>query len=282
MATKEKEQGFEGFVTSSKAITLSIISVCVWGFTLLFYKMVHVFSNINYEIFCLFCSFALSLVLGIMISKNAYSKTDNLRFVAILLNIFLIYTSSNGIQAGNAALSKPDEEAKEAELKKTPEKFALFGLLDVRPWLPDATSKKKIEELASENKYLSDRLENLQATLKTNDQSGIINSLTSQNENLARENADLKNENTSLREKGESSKNEDQLRLMIDSLQKRLNAYEQRVNGYIAIRGEWINKANSDKEFSSFATIIKRRLPVFKFSENYYDQLFFYDLSAPK
>jgi hypothetical protein len=152
----------------------------------------------------------------------------------------------------------------------------------VRPWLPDATSKKKIEELASENKYLSDRLENLQATLKSNDQSGIINSLTSQNENLAKENADLKNENTSLREKGESSKNEDQLRLMIDSLQKRLNAYEQRVNGYIAIRGEWINKANSDKEFSSFATIIKRRLPAFKFSENYYDQLFFYDLSAPK
>ena len=173
MAGKVKEEGFEGFVTSSKAISLSIVSVCVWGFTLLFYKMVHVFTDVDYAVFCLFCSFVLSLVLGIMISKNVYSKTDNLRIVAILLNIFLIYTSSNGIQAGNAAFSKPTEENKE-ELKKTPEKFALFGLLDVRPWLPDATSKKKIQVLEEENRHLSNMVENYQATLKTNDQTGII------------------------------------------------------------------------------------------------------------
>jgi len=281
MAGKVKEEGFEGFVTSSKAISLSIVSVCVWGFTLLFYKMAHVFTDVDYEVFCLFCSFVLSLVLGIMISKNVYSKTDNLRIVAILLNIFLIYTSSNGIQAGNAAFSKPAEENKE-ELKKTPEKFALFGLLDVRPWLQDATSKKKIQVLDEENRYLSNMVENYQATLKANDQTGIINSLTIQNENLAKENADLKSEIISLREKGESSKTDSELRSIIDSLQKRWNAYEQRVNEYVGIRGEWINKRNADKEFASFAELIKRRLPSFKFSEKYYDQLFFYDLSAPK
>lgn len=281
MAGKVKEEGFEGFVTSSKAISLSIVSVCVWGFTLLFYKMADVFTDVDYAVFCLFCSFVLSLVLGIMISKNVYSKTDNLRIVAILLNIFLIYTSSNGIQAGNAAFSKPAEENKE-ELKKTPEKFALFGLLDVRPWLPDATSKKKIQVLEEENRYLSNRVENYQATLKANDQTGIINSLTIQNENLAKENADLKSEIISLREKGESSKTEGELRSIIDSLQKRWNAYEQRVNEYVGIRGEWINKTNADREFASFAGLIKKRLPSFKFSEKYYDQLFFYDLSAPK
>lgn len=281
MAGKVKEEGFEGFVTSSKAISLSIVSVCVWGFTLLFYKMAHVFTDVDYAVFCLFCSFVLSLVLGIMISKNVYSKTDNLRIVAILLNIFLIYTSSNGIQAGNAAFSKPAEENKE-ELKKTPEKFALFGLLDVRPWLPDATSKKKIQVLEEENRYLSNMVENYQATLKANDQTGIINSLTIQNENLAKENADLKSEIISLREKGESSKTEGELRSIIDSLQKRWNAYEQRVNEYVGIRGEWINKTNADREFASFAGLIKKRLPSFKFSEKYYDQLFFYDLSAPK
>lgn len=281
MAGKVKEEGFEGFVTSSKAINLSIVSVCVWGFTLLFYKMADVFTDVDYAVFCLFCSFVLSLVLGIMISKKVYSKTDNLRIVAILLNIFLIYTSSNGIQAGNAALSKPAEENKE-ELKKTPEKFALFGLLDVRPWLPDATSKKKIQVLEEENRYLSNMVENYQATLKANDQTGIINSLTIQNENLAKENAGLKSEIISLREKGESSKTEGELRSIIDSLQKRWNAYEQRVNEYVGIRGEWINKTNADKEFASFAGLIKRRLPSFKFSEKYYDQLFFYDLSAPK
>ena len=281
MAGKVKEEGFEGFVTSSKAISLSIVSVCVWGFTLLFYKMADVFTDVDYAVFCLFCSFVLSLVLGIMISKNVYSKTDNLRIVAILLNIFLIYTSSNGIQAGNAAFSKPAEENKE-ELKKTPEKFALFGLLDVRPWLPDATSKKKIQVLEEENRYLSNMVENYQATLKANDQTGIINSLTIQNENLAKENADLKSEIISLREKGESSKTEGELRAIIDSLQKRWNAYEQRVNEYVGIRGEWINKTNADREFASFAGLIKKRLPSFKFSEKYYDQLFFYDLSAPK
>ena len=281
MAGKVKEEGFEGFITSSKAISLSIVSVCVWGFTLLFYKMADVFTDVDYAVFCLFCSFVLSLVLGIMISKNVYSKTDNLRIVAILLNIFLIYTSSNGIQAGNAAFSKPAEENKE-ELKKTPEKFALFGLLDVRPWLPDATSKKKIQVLEEENRYLSNMVENYQATLKANDQTGIINSLTIQNENLAKENADLKSEIISLREKGESSKTEGELRAIIDSLQKRWNAYEQRVNEYVGIRGEWINKTNADREFASFAGLIKKRLPSFKFSEKYYDQLFFYDLSAPK
>lgn len=281
MAAKVREEGFEGFVTSSRAITLSIVSVCVWGFTLLLYKMTHVFTDVDYEVFCLFCSFVLSLVLGILISKNVYSKTDNLRIVAILLNIFLIYTSSNGIQAGNAAFSKPQEVNKE-ELKKAPEKFALFGLLDVRPWLPDATSKKKIQVLAEENRYLSNIVENYQATLKANDQTGIINSLTMQNENLTKENADLKSEIISLREKGESSKTEGELRSTIESLQIRWNAFEQRVNEYVRIRGEWINKANTDKEFASFAELIKRRLPSFKFSEKYYDQLFYYDLSAPK
>jgi hypothetical protein len=273
---KEKEVSNDGFVTSSKAITLSIVSVCVWGFTLVLYKMIlTITKGVNYEVFCLFCSFILSLVTGIALSKNIYSRTDKLRFLAMMLNVFLIYTSANGIQAGNAAFSNSSEN-----VEKTSSKLALFGLLDARPWLPDVNSKKKILELTEENRSLTDSVENYRMALSANDQIGTIKRLSDDTARLIKEIKELK---IALAAPHQTPSNElEPLKAENNSLRGRLNNYVEKINGYIKIRSEWIDKTNSDREFAYFANQLKSRLNSFKFSNNYYDQLFFYDLTPPK
>jgi hypothetical protein len=272
-ANNSKEAGYEGFVSSAKAINLSIVSVCVWGFTFMFYKMaVVIVKDVDYAAFCLFCSFILSLVLGVFISRKIYSKKDNLRFLAILLNIFLIYTSANGIQAGNAAFSKPENGEKKGD------KMALFGIFDARPWLPDATSKNKIKDLTEENVYLTRLADDYKQALNSKDEGGLIKTLTDENVRLKMTTDSLTREIMTIREKS-SAPDDQKLQAEINLLRTYIN---EKVYPYINTRNEWVNRANSDKEFADFANRISVRLPAYKFSQDYYNRLFYSDLTPPR
>jgi|GEM_PF-3191031 len=52
---KSPEEGFDGFITSSKGITLSFVSLAVWAVTLLAYRMTSVIAGkqLTYDVFCL-------------------------------------------------------------------------------------------------------------------------------------------------------------------------------------------------------------------------------------
>jgi len=263
MSTTTNGEGYEGFVSSSKGITLSIVSLGVWGFTLIFYKMaVAVVSDIDYKNFCLFCSFFLSLVLGIMISRTIYRRTDKLRVVAIMLNILLIYTSANGIQAGNASFPSNDAENGERE------NGALFGFLDSRPWLQDAKSKTRIKNLQTINTRVQS---DLQVAIKNA-------------EDYKAEVQKLKRENTLLLERvnlmqSPGGPNMDDLYSRINRQQEIMEGLKSKANDFNRLRGQWVNKIRTDREFSQFAESINRRLVSFQFPENYLNQVFSFNLT---
>lgn len=226
--TTTPAEGFGGFITSSKGITLSIVSLGVWGVTLIFYRMAAAIfgPQLSYETFCLFTSFLLSLVLGIYISRGFYQKTDKFRYLAIGLNVLLIYTSANGIQAGNANFSTPAK----AEKKDAATELALFGLLDVRPWLPDASSKATITSLTGQNEQLTANTKQLTAevsqlkttiselnnVLNTRDNNKVLQQLLEENRRLRADSSQLATELNAFRNRPVPANRDEEVKRLQD------------------------------------------------------------------
>ena len=98
----------EGFATPGKAISLPFLSLGIWVATLILYRMLVAMDLCpKYTAFCFFTSLLLS-VGGSMfaVSKMKGRISGSSRVFLVLMNTFVIYTSANGIQAGNAFLSK--------------------------------------------------------------------------------------------------------------------------------------------------------------------------------
>lgn len=249
MATSKPDpQGNEGFVSSSKGITLSVISLGVWTLSLILFRMADaiVKGKIDYQNFCLFASFILSVASGIYISRLIYQRTDKWRTVAMVLNILLIYSSANGIQAGHAALAK-------AEAKKTDKnisQLALFGLLDARPWLRDAVSTEKIKTLSAENAGLVKQVSELKNRSFPENNDVVIKNLTESNRYLQNENENLRNQ---------------------------LGQIKERIDGFNSIRAQWLNKEKTDERFKVYVSKFRESLTQYLGSE-YYNQLFYYNL----
>lgn len=289
--TTTHTEGFEGFITSSKGITLSIVSLGVWGFTLIFYRMAAAIfgEQVGYETFCLFTSFLLSLVLGIYISRGFYSKTDKFRLLAIGLNVLLIYTSANGIQAGNANFTKAVNAGTETTM-------SLFGLLDARPWLPDATSRQEIannrqqisslqNEVASlhrNNASLNAHIQELKRALDNRDYTGKLREMAEENQHLRAQNDALSAELDALHNRpipGNQDAELQRLQQENTKLNNQLNDLYKRIEGYNAIRNEWTGKAQTDSVFSRYAQT-QRKLWQRYFGRDYYQDLFYYSLPA--
>jgi|GEM_PF-2763583 len=178
-------------------------------------------------------------MVGIYISKGIYKRTDRFRHLTIFLNIFLIYTSANGIQAGHAFF-----ETSQAGPKT--EQLALFGWLDARPWLPDATSKKMIHDLRVTTEQLSienDSLKQLAMGDRYNEEikklKEEINRLNARNQSLS-----------------------DSLKLA----HSRLADFEQ-------TRSQWKEKLNTDTNFYKQVTIFKSRMVDPRFYPGYFEKL---------
>lgn len=215
-----------GFITSSKGITLSIVSLCTWAFTQILYKMTSIIlgKNVSYEAFCLFVSLGISLLGGYYIVKQLYNKKDKLRNFAMGLNILLIYSSANGIQAGIAASSTGYTQSTNGTTGKItvmPVQSALFGLIDTRPWLPDLTSKIAITELKTANNSLQFKLDSV---------------ISKKTEATSQPSVDI-----------------DKLRFyLIDSIRGALNLSNNEnpnIEAYEQLRNRWLQKEETDPDF---------------------------------
>ena len=279
-ASKPKPEGNDGFVSSSKGITLSVVSLGVWILTLVFFQMADAIAKgkVDYPVFCLFASFILSVAVGIYMSKLIYQRDDKWRTLAIFLNILLIYSSANGIQAGHAAIAKAESQKTDKPISQ----LALFGLLDARPWLTDAISKEKIKSLTAENASLLGQVTELRQVMNANDQSGVVKNFTDANQNLHVENDHLKARVESLQ--GQlASENKDQLVQQlqndISNLNSQLWQIQERIAKYNSIRNQWINKVNSDEKFMGFVSKFRQGIAQFM-GMDYYDQLFNFELNS--
>ncbi len=280
-AAKTRTEGNEGFVSSSKGITLSVVSLGVWMLTLILFRITDAIAkgSIDYQAFCLFSSFILSIATGIYISRLMYPPHDKWRALAIFLNILLIYSSANGIQTGNAALGKASSE----KTNKPVSELALFGLLDTRPWLIDATSKTVIQNISAENRKLTDNNKNLStevAALKQlmigNDKTGLMKNLSDTIHLLQTQNNELRAQVETL-QKQPASENKDelvkQLQNEITELKNKLRQLETSANNYNMARQQWINKTNTDVKFRTFATKFRREVSIYM-GKDYYNKLF--------
>lgn len=146
----------QGFVTPAKAISLPGLSLAIWVATLVLYRILVIMQLCPaYTAFCFFTSLGLS-VGGAMftVKKLKTQVTASSKLFLVLMNTFVIYTSANGIQAGNSFLYK-------SEPGEVCQKASLIPLLPAAPWLPDKESKEKIQAQADSIKRLTDSLATL-------------------------------------------------------------------------------------------------------------------------
>ena len=155
-ATAELKIDQEGFVTPAKAISLPGISLGIWVATLIFYRMLVVMDLCpDYTAFCFFTSLLLSAGGSFLaVSKMKLQLATGSKLFLVLMNTFVIYTSANGIQAGNSFLSnsEPGEVCKKA---------SLIPLLTSASWLPDKDSRETIEAQADSLQELRSRFDQL-------------------------------------------------------------------------------------------------------------------------
>jgi len=154
------------FVNPKKGIQLSVLALAVWTLTSTFYSMSkEVFGKVDYEGFCLFVSFFLSILAGIYIGRLLYKRTDTGTFIiAIVLNILLIYSAVNGIQAGVAKNADvPKEKNSPQDGKDVTQMGFSIPFIDSRPWLKDAYSKTEIQQLRSTTDSLKTELMKMRA-----------------------------------------------------------------------------------------------------------------------
>ena len=277
-AAKTRTEGNEGFVSSSKGITLSVVSLGVWMLTLILFKMTDAIAKgtVDYKAFCLFASFILSVATGIYISRLIYPPHDKWRGLAIFLNILLIYSSANGIQTAHAALEKPAP----GKTTKPASELALFGLLDVRPWLVDATSKETIQsfsaenkKLAEDNKKLTTEVSRLNQLMIDNDKTGIVKDFADTIQVLQTENINLKTQIQTLQQQLAGENKDDlvnQLRKEIARLGNQLKQLETYIRNYDVARKQWINKINTDKKFNVFVSKFRKEVSMYLGKDYYY------------
>lgn len=142
------------FLDPKKGISLPVISFGVWLSTSILFKLIAVFTKVNYTTFSLFISLLLSIVAGYVISTMLYKRTNKKSFaIAVVLNILLIYAAANGVQASYAANADPVEDKNKVQAAGF-----VIPFIDNRPWLPDASSKAEIQRLTALNEKLSQKL----------------------------------------------------------------------------------------------------------------------------
>ena len=144
---KEGFQG-EGFVTSTQSLSLSGLSLGIWVATMMIYQLLFALNLCpKYSAFCLLTSLILSVMGSMYVVSRMQTRADfSTKFFLVLMNTFLIYSSANGIQAGNSAISKDDKDV-------TCETAAIIPFISSRPWLQD---KKSIDSIAVLNQQVRD------------------------------------------------------------------------------------------------------------------------------
>jgi hypothetical protein len=213
----------EGFATPGKAISLPGLSLGIWVATLIIYRILVAMDLCpKYTAFCFFTSLFLSIGGSVFaVSKMKGRISGASKFFLVLMNTFVIYTSSNGIQAGNAYLSKPGEG-------EVCQKASLVPFLTAASWLPDKGSRETIDEQARNIAALRDSVQDLAQRYNDllgagNDSRGMFTTMV----------------------------------YRVDSLQKLLSIAEQKNQLWDALKLQWANAP--DRSFDSLYYLYMRK-----------------------
>lgn len=216
----------EGFVTPSKAISLPGLSLSIWVATMVFYQILVAMDICpKYTSFCFFISLLLSFFGALfVVQKMKTNATTGSKIFLILMNTFVIYTSANGIQAGNAFLSK----AEPGEICKA----SVIPFLSSKPWLPDKESRETISLQADTIASFRDSLNRL------NEQFAVLmNGETNTSETIKL------------------------LLVRVDSLQNQLDTSMKQNQEWTMLKMQWANAP--DNTLDSFTLYIRRQDKAF-------------------
>ena len=174
----------EGFVTPAKAISLPGLSLGIWVATLIFYRiLVEMDFCPKYTAFCFFTSLVFSVGGSFLaVNKMKLQASTGSKLFLVLMNTFVIYTSANGIQAGNSFLSN-------SEPGEVCQKASLIPLLTAASWLPDKDSRQTIASQAENQTALRDSFNNINARYEdlidaSKSSRGLVTSLQNRTDSL--------------------------------------------------------------------------------------------------
>jgi hypothetical protein len=159
----------EGFATTKKGVTLPVLSTVIWILTGMgFFISCKVFNQSDYVTFTFITSLGLSVFFGILLVRRMLRNADLLSKIVLgLINILMIYSSANGIQAGYCFFSQTDSD----EIQCAETKASLIPFIPAKPWLPARETRtvqevKQPVESAINEKQITDPLYNEIAKLK--------------------------------------------------------------------------------------------------------------------
>ncbi len=283
----------DDFISPKKGITLSSVSFTIWILTHLSYAIFIGNSKDPefYQWYSLTVTFLLSVIAVIFIVKMLYNKLELASYFFVgSLNVVLIFTSANGIQAGHSFLNQPKENS---PLPPTAQ-LSIFSFLNPRPWLPDAYSKKQITDLKKSNKdlnYLVDSLKrnvaaiggqqhSAQTTLNDsllkhqkeiedlrNQNQALANSITDLNQNAQRVQQRLEEARTVCNNSLEVCRKNNEL------LNAKINRLQTNIKDFNDLQNRWKGKTERDTSFKNYASNLNGALIKF-FDKDYYKRIF--------
>ncbi len=212
----------EEIVTSDKGITLPTLSMSIWVATNILYGLLHLLfvkATDNYSTWTFVISLLLSIVCGIfLISKMIKEKTQPKKAIFIILNIVMLYTSANGIQAGYSVISTGNQPKSATNDPKALHSGFSIPFINSRPWIPDKFLENENKNLASDKTQLQTELDSLLTKRNTIDVSN--NNASGENRTLLEEISRLKNDYDNAQKK-------------IDILMKKIQSHNDSVTMYI-------------------------------------------------
>jgi hypothetical protein len=236
-----------------------LVSLIIWVMTGIIYNILNAAATcINYVLVCFIVSLSLSIIAGIMISRQLlrYFSASN-KFIFGLANILLLYTSANGMQAAYCVVSSPaDNEVKCA---------SLLPFIQARPWLPDVFHINEIQELRTQNERLRN---NQSVTAPTPDNNAALYGQIEQ----------LKEANRKLQEQYEQSLQAAPATTVplvdVSSLYSQIDVLQQRLIAFNRLQADWVNTTGS-KYDSDVRGMIDRIM-----QREYFTQLFYTPLDT--
>ncbi len=150
--TNRPEETSEDFITQKKIKSLSGLSLAVWLFTNISYSLVaQIATGLSQHIYCSITAFVLSVFFGILILRQKFKRIDTgVKIVLISANIFLIYATSNGVQAVYSGSFYQGT---------TTTATMGFQLINTKPWWPDKQTAKDNAGLKQRNTQLAHKYE---------------------------------------------------------------------------------------------------------------------------